>query len=448
MGAFASIVRGALAGANEAGGNPEVAQALLQRNQQAQEAKQAQLRMQIMPHAVALKGLQTKLQSLDPNDPTYHDMKAAITHDIARNLAEIQQMMNPDPNTKGNFFERGITDKLHLTSLKNRQDKNKQRDTQREAWAESGAESIAQGTPSYTEDPKFLESQALEKQRAADQQALEAEKLKNATPKPSKGFKAMEQGGVAFGIENQDTGEQYLRSQLGPDGNAPTAAKEMYATILKAQADKQAEVARKEQEQQDKFNRSQANIESRFERSQADKGTWTVAEDGQGNPILFNSKTGEQKESPGGMHKSGYFAKQIAPLEAASMNIKTYIDNGVFDGPGDLSLQHEFFTATQPSTGFRMTKVQQDILQNSQSWLNSFEAKAYHALTGTWFSGEQRKQIAKAAQDAIDAKEKVLQSSSAGPRANSLGDTRSKQKSDGAVENWVRDPNTGKLVKQ
>lgn len=140
-------------------------------------------------------------------------------------------------------------------------------------------------------------------------------------------------------------------------------------------------------------------------------GTWTIAEDATGTPKLFNSKTGQERDAPEGMHKSGYYAKQIAPLEAAKLNIDDYMSNGVFDGPGDLALQHAFFTATQPSTGFRMTKVQQDILQNSQNWINSWQAKLHHATTGTWFSDEQRQQIAKAARDAIEAKKQVFQSS-------------------------------------
>lgn len=154
---------------------------------------------------------------------------------------------------------------------------------------------------------------------------------------------------------------------------------------------------------------SQSLSNKRLGDQMANLGTWTIAEDGNGNTILYNSKTGQTRAAPTGLHKSGYYAKQIAPLEAAKLNINDYMTNGVFDGPGDLALQHEFFTATQPSTGFRMTKVQQDILQNSRSWLGSFQAKALHATTGQWFTNAQRKQIADAATAAISAKEKSLQ---------------------------------------
>ncbi len=82
-----------------------------------------------------------------------------------------------------------------------------------------------------------------------------------------------------------------------------------------------------------------------------------------------------------------------------------------------------------------IAKVQQDILQDSQSWMNSLQAKAHHAMTGTWFSDEQRKQIAKAALEAIQEKKKALNAA------------LSQNPSGGGVENWVRDA-TGKLVKQ
>ena len=65
-----------------------------------------------------------------------------------------------------------------------------------------------------------------------------------------KGFKAMGQGGITYGIIDQDTGKQYLPSQLGPGGDAPPQAKSMWAAIQKAAADKQAEADKKEKEKQ------------------------------------------------------------------------------------------------------------------------------------------------------------------------------------------------------
>ena len=112
------------------------------------------------------------------------------------------------------------------------------------------------------------------------------------------------------------------------------------------------------------------------------------------------------------------YVKNMPVLNATESAIKAYVDGGQYDGPGDLALQHEFFTATQPATGFRMTKVQQDILANARSWIQSNEAKALHAATGRWFTTEQIKQMANAALDAIAAKKqayKDLLSNSSNP---------------------------------
>jgi hypothetical protein len=227
------------------------------------------------------------------------------------------------------------------------------------------------------------------------------------------------QSGIMVGGMDEH-GRVFTNAQI-KSGEAGPTLKSMMDDYEKGEQKKADDADKKESAKEQHSEKVEAGKESRFERSLADRGTWTVAEGENGEPKLFNSKTGEMKEVPGGMHKSGFYAKQIAPIEAAGLNIKNYMENGVFDGPGDLSLQHEFFTATQPATGFRMTKVQQDILQGSQSWMNSVQAKVHHTLTGTWFSDEQRKQIAKAAQDAIAAKKQAIGAGSQSTGASPVG---------------------------
>lgn len=254
MGGFAGVVRGALAGLNEAAGNPDTAAALRQRQQQEQQGQMDELRAKILPHQFAIKGLQTKLQSLDPQKDA--EQYAAITHDIARNLAEVRQYIHPDKDSKGNFFERGITDKIHLTSLKNRQDKEKAAQTKGAAEDESGAQALAQGTVPYTQDPKFLESTALEKQRAGAADALEDKRLAGARAleqmrldqKEKKGLKVMGSENSPYGVQNQDTGQQYLPSQLGEKGDAPPEAKQIWKTLQDAKAAKEADEQKKEDE--------------------------------------------------------------------------------------------------------------------------------------------------------------------------------------------------------
>jgi hypothetical protein len=79
--------------------------------------------------------------------------------------------------------------------------------------------------------------------------------------------------------------------------------------------------------------------------------------------------------------------------KSAQQYAKDYLESKNFTGPGDEALMEKFFELAKPSSGFRMTKAQQDMLKNAQSWRNSATAFVRHATTGTWFSEEQRKQI-------------------------------------------------------
>ena len=140
--------------------------------------------------------------------------------------------------------------------------------------------------------------------------------------------------------------------------------------------------------------------QSELDKPSGGEGTYTLAEDGQGNPVLFNSKTGQTKPAPNGLQKSGTFSKNQAaqtkanePITTAQSYANDYLSNGVFTGPGDEALQEKFFELAKPSTGFRMTQPQIDMLRDSRSWMNSAEAQALHAKTGQWFTAQQRKQI-------------------------------------------------------
>jgi hypothetical protein len=142
-------------------------------------------------------------------------------------------------------------------------------------------------------------------------------------------------------------------------------------------------------------------------------GTWQLAEDKDGKPIFYNSKTGQQKDA-GGIQRSGAQEKKTAaeekefgPARAAQQYADDYLANGRFTGSGDEALQEKFFELAKPTTGFRMTQPQIDMLQNSRSWMNSAEAHLRHMATGTWFSDEQRKQIAQTMKDLGAAKVKA-----------------------------------------
>lgn len=86
---------------------------------------------------------------------------------------------------------------------------------------------------------------------------------------PPKGMKAMEQGGVAFGIEDQDTGKQYLPQQLEPGGTAPPEAKSIWQSIQRAAADKQKAADAKVKEQEKLQNEREDRADERMRMAQA-----------------------------------------------------------------------------------------------------------------------------------------------------------------------------------
>lgn len=135
------------------------------------------------------------------------------------------------------------------------------------------------------------------------------------------------------------------------------------------------------------------------------EGTFSLQEGADGKLVLFNNKTGESKSAPAGVQPKGTYAKTVAPIEDAKTYANDYLARGTYTGPGDEALQEKFFELAKPTTGFRMTQPQINQLKESQDWLNSAKAKIYHAVTGTWFSDEQREQIVGTMNELAEAKE-------------------------------------------
>lgn len=128
-------------------------------------------------------------------------------------------------------------------------------------------------------------------------------------------------------------------------------------------------------------------------------GTWTMVEDANGKPQLMNTKTGEVKDS-GGIQRPGTKAKKdadeekrIGPVRDAVKYADTYSTEEHPTGPKDEALMEKFFEVAKPSTGFRMTQNQMDMLKNGRSWLDAAKAHGTHGAYGEWFDAEQRKQI-------------------------------------------------------
>lgn len=91
---------------------------------------------------------------------------------------------------------------------------------------------------------------------------------------------------------------------------------------------------------------------------------------------------------------------------------KDYLENKHFTGAGDEALQEKFFELAKPSTGFRMSQPQMDMLRNSRSWMDSVEGHIRHATVGTWFSDQQRKEIVDTMNQIVSSKGKGNSNSS------------------------------------
>lgn len=399
--AFAKVAQG-LAGV---GNNPQASQEVGQWQQNRAQQQNAPAQASLAAHALAVNGLRQKLASLQPGTPEYHD----TLDQMQENIHGMREIVAPDQKRGPmDWLERHTTDRLHITNHDARMKQLLQRQQAGVAQDRQTAQNLAQGTPQAPPPVNPLTqkyNQAREAALAAGKTPEEAGQLafESIFPSPktaaSKPAAPLEAGGVMYGVRGPD-GKEYLASDMEKP-TTPPEVKELFKTVKGAQTEKQAQADKKQQEAESRFNRALSAREQ-------DKGTWVVDEGPDGKPVLFNSKTGELRAAPEGMHKSGYYDKNIAPLEAAKLNITDYITSGTPNGPDDLALQHEFFTATQPATGFRMTKVQQDALLNARSVWEGMKAKVQHTATGIMFSDEQRKQIADAALRAIAAKQAAL----------------------------------------
>jgi hypothetical protein len=95
--------------------------------------------------------------------------------------------------------------------------------------------------------------------------------------------------------------------------------------------------------------------------------------------------------------------------KAATAYANDYLTGKQWTGPGDEALMEKFFEMAKPSSGFRMTQAQIEMLQKSRDWMGSMTAKAKHAFTpeAPWFSDTQRKQIVKTMNDLARSRESV-----------------------------------------
>lgn len=193
------------------------------------------------------------------------------------------------------------------------------------------------------------------------------------------------------------------------DTESRTAAAQAEQTLKdKRTADKAAldDAFRKAREKREsEFQNNQLDIEKqrlameakRLNKEASDKGIWSVEKDSEGKPYLFNNKTREITDAPErGINKPGDYDKQqakILPIKAAVDFANTYIKKGKFTGADDEALLEKYFELAKTSSGFRMTKPQQDMLIKSRGLAEGAKATGGHLAGGTYFGKAQRQEI-------------------------------------------------------
>lgn len=108
-------------------------------------------------------------------------------------------------------------------------------------------------------------------------------------------------------------------------------------------------------------------------------------------------------------------AKDLKGGQSALNYANDYLKSGNFTGAGDEALMEKYFELAKPSSGFRMSQQQIQMLKDSRSWMDSIAGQIHHATVGTWFSDNQRKQMADTMQSLEQAKPGIKTNSSQAP---------------------------------
>jgi hypothetical protein len=211
--------------------------------------------------------------------------------------------------------------------------------------------------------------------------------ITQGTEKPPKGLKAMEQGGVFFGVEDQDTGKQYLKSQLGPGGDAPPEAKQMAAAVDKAAKDKQDVADAKEKDINDRQMK-----------------TFSHQLEMQNVQIQKAMEIGDFREARREISKAdeGYQAAvdRMGTMDSASVKAKGGDQQAMFA----ILANHIAMTLQQPQVSTRPTKAMFDEAASSLPWManitKKFSPDGY--LLGVTLSPEQIDQMTGLAHDKVE----------------------------------------------
>lgn len=153
--------------------------------------------------------------------------------------------------------------------------------------------------------------------------------------------------------------------------------------------------------------------------------------DKQGNVITVQPKGPATSKFPEGgknIPQAGQESGKIQILDEA-VKYATDYDKAEHTGPGDEALLDRFLAAARRDSGVRQSQALVEMAIRARSWKDSVEAQARHALTGTWFSDDQRSKIVRTMK-ALQAAEPV--------RAPELDAPK--------IQDYVKDPKTGRYV--
>jgi hypothetical protein len=208
--------------------------------------------------------------------------------------------------------------------------------------------------------------------------------------------------------ENEQTGHTWsvdpdtlkvVKSDSTVSANTETGL-QTAARIAKEQSDKLAAIKVASDAQEKRAQAAAA--QSRADAPPKEEGTWQAGTDTAGNPIERNSKTGAMRPMTQGFLPTGGFDKRMAAHQKEfgsavdSLNYANdYVTAGHPSGTSDEALMEKFFDLAKPSTGFRMTKPQQDMLKQAQDAKDSIVSSAKHYLSpeAPYFSPTLRQNI-------------------------------------------------------
>jgi len=241
--------------------------------------------------------------------------------------------------------------------------------------------------------PELTYQEAQERERGEQARATASqanlERYRESTDADRKQREEAEQRRIADAETKEAALEKQRAEELKRQQNRDEIERELreanerrlQAQNVESEKDRQAQLA---------IERQRLQIEAK-RLNEGSPGTWTVMKDRNGNDVLFNTKTREVAASPG-IEKPGDYEKGLGPKQAVNY-ANDYLKSRTYTGPGDEALLEKFFELAKPSSGFRMTQQQIQLLQKSRSWFEGADAQVLHAQKGYWFSDQQRKEI-------------------------------------------------------